>query len=179
MPSPAQVIGQIRQLGGKRSADFLNRLFEGIAEREFNPEMGDAIIDRLRRIYGDDYWESAEIRNGTVNGYGGGSGFNLIPSRGHGGACTEFCVVDGIRYGLRPFPSLHYQHALMNLTCAYWFNCHPINNETLILTNYWNDRPASTVSWMRSAIDAYKHSYPGKQVYVVRINHRGVELVYY
>lgn len=180
MPSPAQVIGQIRQLGGTRSAQFLSRLFGDLAEREFNPERDGALCDRLRRLCEVDYWEPSDTSDGVGGGYGGGSGFNVIPSRGYGGACTDFCLVDGFshRYDRqrRFFGGPFNQRDLINLTCAYWFDCHPVNIETLILFAYWPSKRLTLGT--RAAIDSYKRNHAGKQVYVVKIDENGVELVY-
>lgn len=181
MSSPAQVIGQIRQLGGTRSSEFLSRLFGELAEREFNPENDHVLLERLRRLYEGDYLVPADTRDGIGGGYGGGSGFNMIPSRGHGGACTDFCLVDGFshRYDRqRRFFGGPFNHRdLIHLTCAYWFDCHPINVETLILFGFWPSYQRYTIG-VRAAIDSYKRNHVGKQVYVVKIDEDGIELVY-
>jgi hypothetical protein len=122
MTNASQVIGEIRQLGGTRSADFLSRLLSDIVERENDHEIVDVLNDRIRRICGDDYWDPIEGHIRDSRGYAGGSSINVIPSRGHGGVCTEFCLVDSFSrsHGQLPFFHRRYHslHQLMHITCA-------------------------------------------------------------
>jgi len=110
-----------------------------------------------------------DLRNRYESKYGGSS-MNLIPSVKKG-TCHSFCLgIANKKFGkIRKGLDSGFKGIMLEMS-AYWFNCLFINQETLIITNYWDNDIFE--EQYKKIIDSYTKSH-SKTVIVIEFGPTG------